>query len=58
MMILSLGCKVSNCKVIAVENTKVPSLPANNLAKFKVVSCPPNKFEVNNSSIAYPVFLL
>jgi len=44
--------------VISVEKTSVPSLPDNNLARFIVGSSPPNKFEFNSSSTAYPVFLL
>ena len=43
---------------MAVENTKVPSLPDNSLAMFIVASRPPNKSEASNSSTAYPVFLL
>ena len=55
---LSFGGKASNCKVIAVEKAKVPSLPDRNFATFMVGDVPPNKSEVKNSSTAYPVFLL
>ena len=54
---LSVGGKASNCRVIAVEKAKVPSLPDKNFATFIVGSFPPNKSEVKNSSTAYPVFL-
>ena len=56
-MMLSEGGRGSNCKVIAVENAKVPSLPHKNFATLIVDWSPPNKSEVNNSSTAYPVFL-
>ena len=56
-MMLSFGGKASNCKVIAVEKAKVPSLPERNLATLMVGEFPPNKSEVKNSSTAYPVFL-
>ena len=51
-IILSVGGKLSNCNVIAVEKAKVPSLPDKNLATFMVGSVPPNKSEVKNSSTA------
>ena len=51
-IILSLGCTASNCKVIAVEKTNVPSLPDKSLAKFIMSFLPPNKSESSNSSTA------
>ena len=48
-IILSVGGKSSNCKVIDVEKARVPSLPVKNLATLILGSDPPNKSEVKNS---------
>ena len=52
MITLSLGCRASNCSVIAVEKTNVPSLPDKSFAMFMVSSLPPNKSKSSNSSTA------
>ena len=55
---LFFGGSLSNLSVIFVVKVRVPSLPAKSLHMLKSFPLELNGFNLINSSIAYPLFLL